>query len=370
MSGMGSDPIADTSLLEQLARDVLERSCETEVVASSESAWPEELWRALDTTGLTRVGVSEARGGAGGGWAEAAAVLRTAARYAAPVPLAETSVLAGWALDEAAVELPGGPLTIARGDLRVERRRDGWILSGRADRVPWARESSWIVMFVDRRDTCLVAAVPSDRPRIVRSLNLAREPRDTVICDEIDLRDLPVAELESPTGLVSRGALVRAIQMSGALDRVLELTVEYASVRRQFGRAIAEFQAVQQELALLAGEAAAARAAADEAVSAVAAVTGTPSTRAAHTRREEVAAAKVRTGIAAYEGARIAHQLHGAIGITFEHQLHHFTSRLLSWREEYGNERRWATELGRLLAAMGGEGTWRRLVTAGDPVAP
>src|SRR5205823_5855092 len=129
-------------------------------------------------------------------------------------------------------------------------------------------------------------------------------------------------------------------------------------------RAIAEFQAVQQELALLAGEAASAQAAVDAAVAAVAGVTGTPAGRAADLRHDEVAVAKVRTGIAAYEGARIAHQLHGAIGITFEHQLHHFTSRLLSWRDEYGNERRWATELGRTLAAAGGDGTWRRLVTA------
>jgi acyl-CoA dehydrogenase len=72
----------------------------------------------------------------------------------------------------------------------------------------------------------------------------------------------------------------------------------------------------------------------------------------------EIAAAKIRTSVAATEGSRLAHQLHGAIGVTYEHQLHHFTTRLWAWRDEHGHERDWAVLLGRSLAAIGGAGTW------------
>jgi alkylation response protein AidB-like acyl-CoA dehydrogenase len=72
----------------------------------------------------------------------------------------------------------------------------------------------------------------------------------------------------------------------------------------------------------------------------------------------EVAAAKVRAGEAASVGARIAHQLHGAIGFTQEHQLHRFTTRLWSWRDEFGGERDWAIRLGQIAAAGGPDGYW------------
>ena len=56
----------------------------------------------------------------------------------------------------------------------------------------------------------------------------------------------------------------------------------------------------------------------------------------------DVAIAKVRVGEAAGAGAAIAHQVHGAMGFTYEHSLHHATRRLWAWREEFGNEAVWA----------------------------
>jgi acyl-CoA dehydrogenase len=71
-----------------------------------------------------------------------------------------------------------------------------------------------------------------------------------------------------------------------------------------------------------------------------------------------VAAAKSRVGEAAGKVAEIAHQVHGAIGFTHEHRLHHLTRRLWSWRDEYGVESEWSSELGRIAAAHGGDGLW------------
>jgi len=124
--------------------------------------------------------------------------------------------------------------------------------------------------------------------------------------------------------------------------------VRYATERKQFGRPIGNFQAIQHNLAILAGHVAAAGSAAEWAFRA--ADRGEPAF--------EVAVAKVRAGEAAGIGAGIAHQAHGAIGFTYEHSLHHATRRLWAWREEFGNETHWATQLGHMVAARGADALW------------
>lgn len=141
-----------------------------------------------------------------------------------------------------------------------------------------------------------------------------------------------------------RGALLRSIQMAGALERVRDLTVAYAREREQFGQPLNRFQAVQQEIAELAGVVALAVAAVDEAVE-------DPSGK-------RIAVAKVVAGGAAGRAAALAHQVHGAIGFTQEHRLHRFTTRLWRWRDEFGNEAAWAETLGDLLARVGGDHVW------------
>jgi acyl-CoA dehydrogenase len=346
----------EADLLAQLATDVFERHCSPEVVTASEGTWSRELWDALEQTGLTRLGLSERNGGAGGGWPEAAAVLGVAARYAAPVPLAETTVLAGWAADEAGLEVPRGLATAARDGLTIERAGGEAVIRGKAPRTPWAREASTIVAIVPDDDGVVIAVVPRDLCAVEPGRNIAREPRDTVSF-EVPLGRVASARIPGQPGLGSRGGLVRSIQMAGAISRLLSLTADYVRVRKQFGRALSEFQAVQQELALLGAEAAAADAAVALAIQAVAS-TDDPPSRAPMRRLAEVAVAKIRTSEAATESTRLAHQLHGAIGVTYEHQLHHFTSRLWSWRDEFGDTRAWTVSLGRTVARGGSRGLW------------
>ena len=136
--------------------------------------------------------------------------------------------------------------------------------------------------------------------------------------------------------------------MAGALDATLAMTLEYAGDRVQFGRPLAKFQAVQQQLSVLAGQVAAAGRAADWAVAAVEAGQGD----------EAIAVAKARSGEAAGIAAEICHQLHGAIGFTREYALQHLSRRLWAWRDEFGPEVVWQRELGRLAAKSGPEGLW------------
>ncbi|HSM95114.1 MAG TPA: acyl-CoA dehydrogenase family protein [Rhizomicrobium sp.] len=148
--------------------------------------------------------------------------------------------------------------------------------------------------------------------------------------------------------------LARAGQIAGAISAALTLSVEYTRQRQQFGKPLAAFQAIQQQLAVLAEEAAASRAAASAAA------------RAADRgeAKFEIASAKLRANIAAGQAASIAHQVHGAIGFTREYELQKFTRRLWAWRSEYGNDRHWADEIGRMAAARGADGFWPGL-TAG-----
>jgi acyl-CoA dehydrogenase len=159
---------------------------------------------------------------------------------------------------------------------------------------------------------------------------------------EIDFADRVMPELGDP---MRRGALMRSLQIAGALERVRDMTVAYAAERRQFGQPLNRFQAVQQQLAELAGEAALAGAAADAAVE-------------DPLSAKQVAAAKVIAGRAASRGAAIAHQVHGAIGFTHEHQLHRWTTRLWAWRDQFGTESEWSESLGDLLARAGGDRLW------------
>jgi acyl-CoA dehydrogenase len=153
-------------------------------------------------------------------------------------------------------------------------------------------------------------------------------------------------------GLLVFGAVLRAQQMVGAMERCLEHALKHANERKQFGRALAKFQAIQHMLAEAAGHFAAASAAADGAAEAW----GQPEFRLA------TAIAKARVGEAAGKVAAICHQVHGAMGFTQEHPLHFSTRRLWSWRDEFGGEAFWEAEIGRGVCAQGGEALWDTLV--------
>jgi alkylation response protein AidB-like acyl-CoA dehydrogenase len=149
------------------------------------------------------------------------------------------------------------------------------------------------------------------------------------------------------------GALLRSAQLVGALERVLEISVDYANERSQFGRPIGKFQAIQHQLAALGGEVAVSAAALDMAAQAV--TSGSTHSNLA------IAAVKARAGEAAGVAAQISHRVHGAIGFTHEYSLQLLTRRLLSWRDEYGSEGHWCSQAGRAVLAPNAGPLWPNL---------
>jgi acyl-CoA dehydrogenase len=334
-------------LADTVTRLFTERVTQDVRESAEKGVWPAALWQQVEENGLTLPQVPEARGGGGGTWQDAHVVVSGAGRFAVPLPLAET-MLGGWLLAQAGLDVPSGPLTVApvnQGDrLEVTRHGDGWRLSGTATRIPWGRAAQHVAVVASG----LVGLVSAGDAAVEPDVNLALEPRDTLRWQGAPVIVAAPADRLRPDGLRRYGALVRSAQMAGGLECLLAQTVQYVSERKQFGRPIGSFQAIQHQLALLAGHAAAAGSAAANAF------------RAADRGDAafEIAVAKVRTGEASGLGAGIAHQCHGAIGFTYEHSLHFVTRRLWSWRAEFGAESEWAAEIGRDIASRGGDGLW------------
>ena len=177
-----------------------------------------------------------------------------------------------------------------------------------------------------------------------------RTPPGEPVARGVRLDRVPVTEV-APTGLAFeaaaealglRRALARAVAMTAALQRTAELTIGYAGQRVQFGQPIARFQAVQTHLARLASEAQRAAVVVDAAQAAV----GDHDDDDLRPHRALVAAARTLAGDAAIFGARTAHQVHGAIGVTMEYPLQRFTRRLWEWEADDGTAARWARQLG------------------------
>jgi acyl-CoA dehydrogenase len=357
MSELGS-LLADT--VSRLFTDLVTK----ELIESSEKgAWPEKLWRALEEGGLTMPLVAESTGGAGGTWLDAHVVVRASGRHAAPVPLAET-IVAGALLSRAGLEVPYGPMTLApvHRDERLTLRRHGgaWRVGGTATRVPWGQAAGHVVTVADVDGQATVALVASSAAKVTEDKNLALEPRDTLVLDNAPVIAAAAARDVPADALRLYGAMARAAQMAGALESILEQGVRYATERKQFGRPIGNFQALQHYLAVVAGHVAASGIAAELAFRA-ADRAPSPTATEAQDARFEIAAAKIRVGEAAGVCAGLVHQVHGAIGFTYEHSLHFATRRLWSWRAEFGSESAWAIELGQRVAARGADTLWNDL---------
>jgi len=318
------------------------------------NSWQAPLWQALSEAGLPLSWVPDDLGGSGASLADGFALLNAAGRFAVAVPLAET-MLAGWLLVQAKIASPAGEMTVlpASPKDRITLDADG-ALSGRARGVPFAKAAKHFAVLAHGKDGISIALVDAAKARIEAGLNVGYDHSDTVTLDKVQ----PVTLRPAPKGfdqttLMLMGGVARSLQIAGALEFMLDISVRYSNERVAFEKKISKFQAVQHNLARLAGESAAALAAATSAADAIA--------NAKAFDNEvylEAASAKIRCAEAAEKGGGIAHQVHGAIGFTMEHILHRYSLRALAWRDDFGSESHWAVELGKLVASRGADELW------------
>ncbi len=317
-------------------------------------SWKTPLWVALTDAGLPLTWVPEDCDGSGASLADGFSVAGSAGRFAVSIPLVET-MLAGWLLAQAGLPSPAGKMTVApaRPQDRITINPDG-SLSGRVRAVPFASEAAHIAVIAQGAKGYSIAQVEASACRIEAGESLGSDASDTVTFDDVKpLSTRPAPSGTTPASLMLMGATVRSMQIAGALETMLDITVRYSNERIAFEKQISKFQAVQHNLARLAGEVAAAVAAAGSAADTIA-----NSSSFDDAVFLEVASAKVRCAEAAEKGTAIAHQVHGAIGFSMEHILHRYTLRALGWRDDFGHESYWATELGKFVAARGADELW------------
>jgi len=320
-------------LIIDTAEKIFADHCQKNLLDSAEQGtFPQDLWEKIVENGFHQLGSA----GSGTDAADLYAFLKVCGRFSVPLPMAEVLLSNQWLASEASETTESGSDFTSIG-----RLNDTSI-----NQVPWGRKATKVLGVAADSHKVLVMDAPSINEQ---GNNLAGEAHDTFLLAgterEIELEDSPFAQM----------ALARTNLMAGGLQATLDLGLQFASERSQFGRSISKFQAIQHSLAVVAAEVAAAQRAADAAVDAL----GTDRFI------DEVSASKARVGEAVGIVAEQVHQVHGAMGFTYEHRLHHFTRRLWAWRDEWGNEFYWQAVLGSRLAAMGADKVWGYIATRG-----
>lgn len=296
-------------------------------IESGDGVAAARLWSEVDALGFTDALSTEAQGGAGLSLAEAGELLLAVGRTGMNHPFGET-MMARALLAATGQRAGKGAIAIARalsvpGEAVVCRDVSGALL---AEHVLVESRGVWLLLPTAAAST----SAGLYRPHASASLRWA-SAHEAVL--RFDIADTSAATLCS---------VVHSAVMAGAMERALAMTVSYAADRRQFGKAISQFQAVQQELAVMAEQSAAA---------AMAARMGCVARDPLRPDSLLAAAAKLRACEAAALVAPLAHAVHGAIGITEELVLGVFTARLHELRGTLGTERSCADTLGRAVMA-------------------
>lgn len=320
--------------------------------------FPEELWQQNIDLGFTALFSGETFGGIEAAWVDAFPVFYNMGYYQVPLPVAETAI-ANLILSAANLDyLTDKPIAIASS---VQPQRlslsDTQRLNGEVKNVKWARNSAYLLITLNSKQLALVD-LNSTGICLTEGEDTSKMPADTLQFDQVTVMhivDNPFPDLLDPIQIF--GAAARAVQIVGALEFALDQSVQYAKDRIQFGKPIGKNQALQQQMAQMAGEVAVARA------SAFMACKDLPNINDRDSKSAEfsVAAAKICASDAVSSGTSIAHQVHGAIGFTYEHSLNFATRRLWAWRGDFGNASFWARKIGQAYAQQSGEVFWINL---------
>jgi len=330
--------------------ELLNRTCPASAVRAAWNRDPAldlNRWARLGEMGVLGLAVPEVHGGLGMGAVALAAVLEETGRAALPEPVVEHAAVAGPLLaDLADGTAPGAALAaawvgrVAAGEvlMSVQTRATPQVIAADvADAVVLMTADE--LHLVERGELELTPQTSVDGAR--RLFEVAWTPSaSTLLVGGID-------ELPAVHAAFDRGALGTAAQLVGLADRMIAMTVEYASERKQFGVPIGSFQAVKHQIADAYLRTEFARPAVLRAASSLDA--------ADPDRSRDVSMAKAMASDAALLAGKVALQCHGAIGYTVEYDLHLYLKRV------------WA------LAAQWGDAAWHRrrvaLAVLGPPAA-
>ena len=345
--------------LRSSVRDLLAARCTPEAVTAlydGDRSVVGPLWRSLATDlGLAGLLVPESSGGAGASAREAAVVLEELGRACAPVPFLTSSVLATAVLTAGGSGETGGelvealasgertaalavPLTASETSWAPTVTRNREELSGTVTSVAGVLEADVLLVPVQVEGNVEVYAVPVSAVdvRPVVSLDMTRQVAD-VTFDGVALEGaaavVPATEGEAAVrGALRLGTALLASEQLGVAQWCLESTVAYLKERRQFGRVVGGFQALKHRMADLYVLVEQARAAARHAAA-------TAAVDAAGGDADAEVAASVAAAYCSDVAVQVAEecvQLHGGIGMTWEHPAHLYLKRAKADQVAFG----------------------------------
>ena len=318
-----------------------------------------DLWKQFGELGLTGICIPESHNGLGLGATEAALVLEQIGRNLTPSPFLMTAVAAARAIEGSAhgdrwypdVLSGEAVLTLALDEgpqhdpeqtaLEAKRQGNGFLLNGAKQFVVQGRAADMVITVArtagspGERDGLTLFAVPKGTPgltvesaTLVDSSKAARMSFDDVSIDA----DAVIGEVDTGWAPLSRalkaGRAGAAAELAGVAAGVAEMTIDYLKQRKQFGKMIGEFQALQHRAAHLYSEIEIARAAAFKAAQLL----------DSGDERSElyVSVAKAKAAEVAQIAAREGVQMHGGIGMTDEHDVGLYMKRAAVLEELFG----------------------------------
>ena len=349
-------------MLREGARRFLAEKCSlarVREIVETDSGYDAELWRALCEQGWTAMAIPEEYGGAGFTYSETAILIHEMGRVLAPVPflssvLAAEAVLAGGTDEQKAEWLPAlasgdviGTLAVAEpsGDwseasvaAMATPEGDGYSITGTKSFVTAGHVADVLIVAARIDDSVGLFVVAADQASSTKLVTLDTTRTQATV----ELVDASAVRLgNSGWDVVERvfqvAAIALAAEQVGGLERTLEMAVEYAKERKQFGRAIGSFQAVKHLCADMLVSLESARSAAGYAVWALA------------TNSDEVAMAaplaKSYCSEAYFKATGDNIQIHGGIGFTWEHDAHLYFKRAKSTELLFGSPAQQRREL-------------------------
>jgi alkylation response protein AidB-like acyl-CoA dehydrogenase len=339
--------------LRSSVRDLLADRCDSDAVTriyDGDRSLVDGLWKSLADIGLAGLLVPEDRGGQGASAREAAVVLEELGRTAAPVPFLTSSVIATMALldsDSTLLEqLAAGervaalavPWSIAPDVELPAVRLESGRLTGTITSVAGVIEADVLLVAAGSGLYAVDVSAVTVTPRVC--LDMTRQLADVSLDGVSGALVLADAEPAVRRALDSGAALMASEQL-GLARWCLETTVAYLKVRKQFGRVLGGFQALKHRLADLYTDVESGAAAARYAAA----------TLAAGDRDATLAAsiAQAYNSDLAVRAAEEAVQLHGGIGMTWEHPAHLYLKRAKADQIALGTPGRHRTRLGALV---------------------
>jgi len=356
----------EQEMIKKMARDFLTDKLPKEVVKEieeSELGYSPDLWKEMTELGWVGLVLPDKYGGSGMSFLDLAVLLEEMGRACLPGPYFSTVVLGGLPISDIGTEeqkqeyLP----KIASGEMiftlalteagagydanaievKATADKDAYILNGTKLFVPDAHVADYmlVVARADEKakaeDGITIFIVDAKSPGISHTVlkTIANDKLCEVVFNQVNVpKENILGQLNQGWSevqkIIQRAAVAKCCEIVGCTQQALDMTIEYAKDRKQFGRPIGSFQIIQHYCADMATDVDGARLSTYQAVCMI--NDGLPCT-------QEVAVAKAWAGEASQRIMALAHQIHGAIGYSIDHDLQFYTRRAKAAEVTFGD---------------------------------